>query len=111
MINLEFMIYVKGKLKINAVKWQGFFESISLEERFQFATFRPRGEGICYFLCRGTPQYLKPSKQQADTKMGLSSHANLKYTTREDKQLRKRMANMYDIEEEDDDGINITNFF
>ena len=83
MINLEFMIYVKGKLKINAVKWQGFFALISLEERFQFATFRSRGEGIYYFLCRGTPQYLKSSKQQADTKKGLFSHANLKYTTRD----------------------------
>ena len=48
MINLEYMIYVKNKLKINVVKWQGFFTLISLDERFHFATFQPRGEGICY---------------------------------------------------------------
>jgi hypothetical protein len=70
MINLEYMIYVKNKLKINAVKWQGFFASISLDERFHFATFCPRGEGICYYLCRGTLQYINPAKQQADTKKG-----------------------------------------
>ena len=71
MINLEYIIYVKNKLKINAVKWQGFFASISLDEWFHFATFRPRGEGICYYLCRGTPQYINPAKQQADTKKSL----------------------------------------